>query len=83
MSIYAKNLRFLGVNAGGLQSKLLTLKKVLFELKPAVFFIEETKYKTEGRFKLDNYEIFELTRKNRDGGGLALGCLKTLHQLQV
>ena len=52
-------------------------------MKPAVFFIEETKYKTEGKFKVDNYEIFELTRKNRDGGGLALGCLKSLHPVWV
>ena len=33
-------LRFLGVNAAGLGSKVMTLKKVLFELKPAVFWHE-------------------------------------------
>ena len=73
----------MGVNAGGLQSKLLTLKKVLVELQPAVIFIEETKYRSEGKFKLENYEIFELTRKNREGGGLALGCLKNLNPVWV
>ena len=79
----AKNLRFLGVNAGGLQSKLLTLKKVLLELQPAVFFIEETKYKSEGKLKLENYEIFELTRKTKEGGGLAIGCINSLSPVWV
>ena len=42
---FRKNLRFLGVNAAGLQSKLFSFKKVLSDLKPSVFFIEETKTK--------------------------------------
>lgn len=57
----------MGVNSGGLKSKLKTLKKVLMELKPSVFFIEETKYKESGKFKVENYEIFELVRKSREG----------------
>ena len=78
-----KKMRFLGVNASGLKSKLKTFKKVLSELKPSVFFIEETKYKESGKFKFENYEIFELVRKNRDGGGLAIGCIKELHPTWV
>ena len=75
-----KYLRFLGVNAAGLRSKLLTFKKVLNDLKPSVFFIEETKLKKEGSFKLANYDIFELVRKNKNGGGgLALGCDKNFN----
>ena len=70
----------MGVNAGGLRPKLLTFKKILNELKPSVFLIEETKYKDEGKMKIENYLIFELVRKSRDGGGgLALGCLKELN----
>ena len=79
----SKNLRFLGVNAAGLKSKLLTFKKVLFELQPSVFFIEETKFKNSGKIKIDNYDIFELIRTNREGGGLALGCLKSLNPVWV
>ena len=71
------------MNAGGLKTKLLTFGKVLFDLQPTVFFIEETKYKNEGKFKFENYEIFELTRKNREGGGLAIGCLKSLSPVWV
>ena len=71
------------MNAAGLKSKLLTFKNVLFELQPLVFFIEETKFKTSGKFKIDNYDIFELTRSDREGGGLALGCLKSLNPVWV
>ena len=73
-----KTLRLIGVNANGLKSKLSTFKKVIFDLQPALFFIQESKYKTEGRFKIENFQIFELIRKNKEGGGLALGCLKEL-----
>ena len=72
-------MRFLGVNSAGLRSKLFTFKKVLSELKPSVFFVEETKCKDEGKIQLDDYLIFELVRKSRDGGGgLAIGCIKEL-----
>ena len=79
--VLRKQLRFLGVNSAGLRSKLSTFKKILSELKPSVFFIEETKFKDEGKIKLDsNYAIFEQVRKSRDGGGgLAIGCDKQLH----
>ena len=76
---YSKSFRLLGVNAAGLQSKLSTFKKVINNLKPALFFIEESKFKEEGKFKLENFSIFELTRESRDGGGgLAIGCIKEL-----
>ena len=69
----------MGVNSAGIRSKLTSFKNVLNELKPIVFYVEETKLKDEGKLKLDNYDVFELVRKSRDGGGgLALGCLKEL-----
>ena len=81
---FKKHLRFLGVNAAGLRPKLLTFRKIINELKPSVFFIEETKYKDEGKFKIENYVIFENIRKSRDGGGgLALGCIKELNPVWV
>ena len=71
-------MRFLGVNSAGLRCKMKTFKKVISELNPSVFFIEETKFKDIGKLKLDNYDVFELVRKEKDGGGLALGCDKDL-----
>ena len=59
-----KSMRFVGVNAAGLKSKLLTFKKMLNELNPSVFLIEETKFKEEGKFKIDNFIIFELVRQS-------------------
>ena len=81
---FKQQLRFLGVNSAGLRPKLLTFKKVVSELKPSVFFVEETKFKNEGKFKVDGYTIFELVRKSGDGGGgLALGCDKKLHPVWI
>ena len=78
-----QSLRFLGVNAAGLGSKVMTFRKVIQELSPAVFFVEETKFKNEGNLKFEKYHVFERIRKNRDGGGLALGCLKELQPVWV
>ena len=73
----------MGVNAAGVRSKMTTFRKILSELQPSVFFVEETKYKDVGKLKLENYIIFEMVRKNRDGGGLALGCVKELKPVLV
>ena len=81
---FSKNFRFLGVNAAVIRSKMLTFKKILKELKPSVFFIEETKLKDAGKIKLENYIIFERPRKNKiNGGGVALGCINELNPVWV
>ena len=54
----SKSLRFLGVNAAGLRSKLLTFRKVLADLKPSVFLIEESKCKNAGQLNLVNIPGF-------------------------
>ena len=76
-------MRFLGVNANGLKPKLLTFKNVLNELKPSVFFVQETKYKEEGKLKFDDFTVLELTRESKDCGGLALGAIKQLNPVLV
>ena len=80
---FCKTLRFLGVNSAGLGSKMMTFKKVLNDLKPSVFMVEETKFKESGKFKIDNYIIYELTRQSKEGGGLALGVMKELNPAWV
>jgi hypothetical protein len=45
--------------------KLFTFRKVLAKLNPSIFFIEESKYKTVGKVKFENYVIFELVRQNK------------------
>ena len=68
----------MGVNSAGILSKLPTFKKVLSEVKPSIFFVQETKLKMEGKLKFENYLVFELIRKNKEGGGIAIGCEKSL-----
>ena len=74
----------MGVNAAGLRPKMLSFKKVVNDLKPSVFFIQETKMKTMGKIQLKNYVIFEKLRNNNEnGGGLALGCISELKPVWV
>ena len=82
---YKRSLRLLGVNAAGLKCKFTSFKKVVSELKPSVFFVQETKMKYEGQINLgDEYIVYELLRKNgKGGGGLAIGCLKDLNPCWV
>lgn len=79
-----KSLRFLGVNAAGIKSKITSFKNVLNGLKPSVFFIEETKLKEPGKLKFENFDVFELVRESQNGGGgLAIGCVKDLQAAWV
>ena len=34
--------------------------------------------KEEGKVKFENYEVFEMPRKEKEGGGLLIGCIKEL-----
>ena len=54
-------------------------------LEPSIFFIEETKMKTQGKIKTknSNIQIFELVRKDKCGGGLAIGALNDLNPVWI
>ena len=85
---FNKSLRLFGVNAAGLASKLCSFKKLISDLQPSLFFVEETKFQPPGKLKLDKYTIFEWNRKSsgghdQAGGGLALGCLSELQPVWV
>ena len=80
----SKKVRFLGVNAAGLRSKMMTFKKVLTDLNPTVFSVQETKMKNVGNIKIDDYVIFEKIRKKKEnGGGIAIGCKEALKPVWV
>ena len=57
---------------------MATFNKVLNDLNPSVFFVQESKFKEEGKLCFNNYVVFEMTRQNREGGGLLMGCVKEL-----
>ena len=74
----------MGVNSAGLRSKMFTYKKVLKDLKPSVFFVEETKLKDIGKIKVEGYVIFEKVRNTgENGGGLSIGCIPELKPIWV
>ena len=55
-------------------------------LQPSVFFVQETKFRTNGKLKTENsdkYYIYELIRKDRAGGGIAIGVHKDLDPVWV
>ena len=73
---FVKSLNLVGANAAGLSSKFDSFDKLLSEIIPGVFFIQETKLRKEGKIKTENaskYQIYERLRKSSRGGGLALG----------
>ena len=49
-----RNLKLLGVNSAGLSSKLISFDKVLKDVEPGVFFIQETKMKRVGKIRTEN-----------------------------
>ena len=51
-----------------------------------MFFIEETKVSNGGKIKTNNsqkYQIFELVRKTKGGGGIAIGALEDVEPVQI
>ena len=63
---------------------MMTFKKVLADLTPAVFSVQETKMRNEGNIKIDDYVIFEkIRRKKENGGGIAIGCKEALKPVWV
>ena len=75
-------LTVVGSNADGLSCKKDSLLKNIEKLKPAVFMIQESKFRRKGLFKAKNYEIFEQIRSGA-GGSLLTGIHKNLNSVLV
>ena len=77
----------MGVNAAGLSSKLCSFDKLLADIRPGVFFVEETKMRKIGQIKTahtSDYQIYERIRqKGKNGGGIALGVHNDLNPAWV
>ena len=68
------------------KSKLQSFEKLLKDENPSVFCIQETKVKKVNQIKTDSsqyYTIYELLRKNSNGGGLCIGVQKDLKPVWV
>ena len=71
---------FAGMNCAGLSSKWQSLNKVINDLSPCAFLLQETKLRKKQIFHIENkeYVIFRLEREKTGGGGLAIGALQDL-----
>ena len=81
---------FYGNNCNKIGTKIESFNKLLSDLKPSIFGLEETKLKVNDPpikcENLINYQTFELRReketenggKGLEGGGLAIGALHSL-----
>ena len=90
-----KKLLIVGINAAGITSKLESFDKMIFDLKPSVWFMQESKRNvTDNVIKtanLINYQVFEMKRvktkeeggKGANGGGLAVGALHDLNPVLI
>ena len=67
-------------------SKLESFEKLLNKENPSVFCIQETKIRKANQIKTESskdYTIYELVRKNSNGGGLCIGVKKDLKPVWV
>ena len=74
-----------GINCNGLNSKWQSFDKIIHDLKPCAFFLQETKLPPKQHFKSDTseYVIFRLEREKSRGGGIALGVIQDLNPILI
>ena len=60
-----------------------SLKRLIQIFSPAVIMLQETKYKSKGKLKLEAFEIFEQLRENNEGGGLMSIIHRNLNPVQI
>ena len=73
----------LSTNAAGLKYKANDLKNKLKYFKSSIFSIQETHFPKKGRFKMDNFHIFEAIRKSKIKGGTMIGVHVDLQPILV
>ena len=69
----------MGANSAGLSSKMSSFESIINNKRPSLFFLQETKMRREGKIKLGGYQIYELVRSTKFGGGLAIGALDEIN----
>ena len=77
-----QSLVILSANSEGLKPKLESLKNELKILNAGVFTLQETHFSQKGKFRLDNYEMFEAIREKYNGGTI-IGVNKALSPMLI
>ena len=79
-------LKLFGINSAGLKSKLYSFNNILQQIKPQILTIQETKLKQNENLKgeiAEKYQIFYLSRRETQGGGLAIGVDKEIESTLI
>ena len=77
------NLVIFGTNCNRIASKKESLYNIIETKQPGAFFLQETKVHRKGLIKIKNYEIFEVIRKNGQGGCILTGVHKSLNPILI
>ena len=78
--------KLLGANINGISSKLHSFEHVIQTVDPSVFTIQETKVRRANGIKFDSakkYKMFQLIRKESQGGGLLIGAKTELEPVVI
>ena len=69
-------------NAAGLKNKLQSFKSELKHFDASVFTVQETHFNKKGKFKMQDFEIFESIRSKVKGGTM-MGVHKALNPVLI
>ena len=78
--------KLLGANINGISSKLHSFEHVIQTVDPSVFTIQETKVRRANGIKFESakkYKMFQLIRKESQGGGLVIGAKTELEPVVI
>ena len=79
-----KKVCLIGINCSGLSSKMQSFRNLILNARPCIFFLQETKFKIEGKLRdFKEYQTYELIRKNKECGGLAIGALEEVEPVFI
>ena len=73
----------IGANAAGLFNKLDSFDRNVSLFNPGVIFVQESKARRKNMLKMNDYTVFELIRKDSNGGGLLTAVHKSLKPVSV
>ena len=81
--IQEESLNILSTNASSLIHRADDLKNKITYFKCGIFAVNETHFRKKGRFKMQNYHVFEAIRNNKEKGGTMLGVHVGLHPVLI
>ena len=58
--------------------RMQSLKNKIKSVDAAIFTVQENHFAKKGKFKLENFKIFEAIRRNKINGGTMIGVNKAL-----